>query len=69
MRIYVIGALVVALIGAGGFLYLRGGSDERIRSNLEDATGYRAGRERIDDANAVDRSPDDVIERLRGHAQ
>lgn len=76
MRLYLIGAVGVALMTVGGFLYFSGVSHEKTRSNLreaadelEDATEYRHTRERIDDANSVDRTPGDVLERLRRHAQ
>ncbi|MDK3074101.1 hypothetical protein QO034_13345 [Sedimentitalea sp. JM2-8] len=62
------GAVAVAILVAGG-IYMRGASDQRSRDELKEAIDYRDTRERIDHAISKDRTPDDVLERLRQHAR
>lgn len=61
IRVWMVLVLVVALVALG----VRWQID---RQTARDAADYRDAIERMQDANDLDRSPDAVIDRLRGHA-
>lgn len=59
-----IAAVVLGVLGA---VYFLGGRDAR--DKLDDARREIDTHERIDDATSDPRSPDDIIDRLRGLAE
>lgn len=69
MKSYVIGGIVFLLISVGGFLYLRGGADEKQREAVRDLGEYVTTRKDVDNATSDIRDDDVVLDRLRRHGR
>jgi hypothetical protein len=69
IRVYIALGLVLALIGAGAFLYTRGAAVERTKTIAKAAANYQSTRERIDNAISGPRTDAVILDRLHSYAQ